>query len=183
MEVFDAIETRRAVRAYTDQAVERSAVEALIDAAVLAPSAMNLQPWAFAVLLGKARLKELSYRMKPFVLQHLPKDSPLALQLADPQAEILHGAPALIIICAADTQGQSAEDCHLAAQNLILAAHAKGLGSCWIGLARDWLKLPDVKEELGIPADYVPVAPIIVGYRAEEPVPTPRAAPRVVWCH
>lgn len=182
MDVFHAIETRRAVRAYTDQTVDKEVLQSLIETAVQAPSAMNRQPWAFAVVLGKPRLTELSHRIRPYLLQHLPKDSPLIQHLSDSQAEIFHGAPALVVICATDRERQSAEDCHLAGQNLMLAAHARGLGSCWIGLARDWLGLPEVKEELGIPAGYVPVAPIILGHRAEEPAPAPREAPRIVWC-
>jgi hypothetical protein len=54
MDRMDAIRNRRAVRDYTDKPVDRSPAERLIDAAILAPSAMNLQPWAFAVLLGRA---------------------------------------------------------------------------------------------------------------------------------
>ena len=56
MELADAIRSRRAIRSYTDAAVGRSVIERLIDAAILAPSAMNLQPWAFAILRARAGL-------------------------------------------------------------------------------------------------------------------------------
>lgn len=182
MDLFNALKTRRAVRSYSGTTLERGEIEALIDAAVSAPSAMNLQPWAFAVVDDGARLQALSQQVKPYVLEHLPPNSPLAAHLADPHFEIFHGAPALIVICARDSGPQSAEDCCLAGQNLMLAAHASGLGSCWIGLSRPWLNLPVVKEELGIPAEFVPVAPIIVGHGREIPPPTPRERPRVIWC-
>ncbi len=64
----------------------------------------------------------------------------------------------------------------------MLAAHASGLGTCWIGLSRPWLNDPTVKTELGIPADWHPVAPIVLGHRRTLPPPTPREQPTIRWC-
>lgn len=182
MDLTEALRTRRATREYTEEPLDNAVIEQLIDAAVLAPSAMNLQPWAFAVIRGAPRLQGLAQRIKPYLLEHLPPHSPLAAHLSDPDFEIFYGAPALIIVCARNADTQSAEDCCLAAQSLMLAAHDKGLGSCWIGLSRPWLNLPAIKAELGIAAQWHPVAPIIVGHRRRLPNATPREKAEIVWC-
>lgn len=73
------------------------------------------------------------------------------------------------------------QDCCLAAENLMLAAFAKGLGSCWIGFAEIWLRSPEGKKALGIPSEQVAVAPIILGYPGGNPVAPGRCAPEIVW--
>ena len=182
MELTEALRTRRAVRAFTTEPVETNVIQELIDTAVLAPSAINLQPWGFAVVQGVERLHTLEAEARRHAIEHLPKDSPLYAHVSDPSFDIFHGAVALIIVCAIDGKAQSSEDCCLAALHLMLAAHAKGLGTCWVGLSRPWLNEAEVKAGLGIPVDWHPVAPVILGRRRALPPPTPRKAPVVVWC-
>jgi nitroreductase len=182
MELMDALRTRRAVRAFTGEPVDDVTVEELVGAAVLAPSAVNLQPWAFAVVRGTERLHALSAEARRYALAHVPSGSPLATHVADPAFEIFHGAAVLVVICAIDGERQSSEDCCLAGQNFMLAAHAKGLGTCWIGLARAWLNESSVKTELGVPAGWHPAAPIVLGHRLALPAPTAREKARIVWC-
>lgn len=182
MNLDEALRSRRAIRDYTHEPLDRAAIEALIGAAVLAPSAMNLQPWGFAVIEGRARLHDRGLQAKRAAQAHFASTPALASFLADPAFEIFYGAPALVAVCARDGQSQSAEDCCLAAQNLMLAAHGRGLGTCWIGLARPWLNEPATKAALGIPAEWRPVAPIILGHRRSLPAPTARAPAAIVWC-
>lgn len=182
MELMDALRTRRAVREFTAESIDDLTIEQLVGAAILAPSAVNLQPWAFAVVRGAERLRALSAEARRYALAHLPAGSPLATHVADPAFEIFHGAPALVIICAIDGERQSSEDCCLAAENFMLAAHARGLGTCWIGLSREWLGDPTVRAELGIPAHWRPIAPIILGHPLAHPAPTSREKARIVWC-
>ncbi len=182
MELMEALRTRRAVRDFTDEQVDASLVEELIAAAILAPSAWNSQPWAFAVVVGAAHLHELSVQAKQYALAHIPASSPLAGHLADSSFEILHGAATMIVVCATNNESQSAEDCCLAGESLMLAAHDKGLGTCWVGLARPWLSQTIVKAELGIPVDWNPVAPIVIGHRRMLPATTPRREANIVWC-
>jgi nitroreductase len=184
MEAMEAIYGRRATRSFTAEPVARSLIEKAIDAAVHAPSAMNAQPWAFAVVTGRARLSDYGGRAKAHLLAAMASQSPLAKyrdELADPAFEIFYGAPALVVICARPAGLYAAEDCCLAAENLMLAAHALGLGTCWIGFARDWLVLAETKRELGIPAAYTPVAPLILGHPRERPEPKSRHAPEIIW--
>ncbi|KQU92421.1 hypothetical protein ASD12_05840 [Mesorhizobium sp. Root102] len=181
MELMEALRTRRAVREFTGVPVEEDVIEELIGAAILAPSAVNLQPWGFAVVQGVERLHGLSAEAKHHVQAHLPPGSPLAIHAADPAFAIFHGAAALVVICAINDESQSSEDCCLAGENFMLAAHARGLGTCWIGLSRPWLNDPAVKAKLGIPARWHAVAPIILGHRGTLPPPTPRGKARIVW--
>ncbi len=181
MELMDALRTRRAIREFTAEPVDDATITELINAAILAPSANNLQPWRFAVVQGADRLHKLGAEAKRYAAAHLPVDSPLHANAVNPSFEIFHGAAALIIVCAANNDTQSAEDCCLAGESLVLAAHAMGLGTCWIGLSRPWLNDPAVMTELGIPADWHPVAPIILGPRKALPPSTLREKPMIVW--
>jgi nitroreductase len=171
-----AIYGRRAIRNYTEQPVSLGELEMIVDAAIQAPSFMDTQPWSFAIVVGASRLTEMSDRAK----REFPRSggSEHALraqaQLDDPAFDIFHGAPALLVICAVNEGSQAAEDCCLAAQNAMLAAYAAGFGTCPIGFARPWLRLPEVKRELGIPAEHVPVFAIAVGHAAQIPVGPPR---------
>lgn len=181
MELMEALRSRRACRAFTDRAVDPAAIKDLIAAAVLAPSAMNLQPWAFVAIEGRERLHEMAVEARKAALGDLPEGSPLRGHISDPKFEMFHGAAALVVICATDGERQSAEDCCLAAENLMLAARGIGLGTCWIGLSRPWLSQPSVKEKLGVPAEWHPVAPLILGHPTVQPPATRRNRPKVAW--
>jgi nitroreductase len=184
MDVMNAIYSRRAVRAFTAEPVQRSTIERLIDAAIQAPSAMNLQPWSFAVIEGAARITGYSAAAKRQFLATMAADGPeaqLRPQLEDPAFNIFHGAPCLMIVCAAAPTEQARHDCCLAAENLMLAAYDLGLGTCWIGLSMPWLQLPATQRDLGLPAGAVPVAPIVIGVPRSHPLPTSRRKPAVVW--
>jgi nitroreductase len=182
MDVIEAIYHRRSVRGYKPDAVPRDAIDAVIAAAVHAPSAMNLQPWAFILIEGRQQLSRYAERAKRHLIETMSSDSPLSQyrdQLSDPAFDIFYGAPALIVVAATSDATQSAEDCCMAAQNLLLAAGGMGLGSCCIGFARPWLNLPDVKSELGIPDHYVPIVPIVVGYMRSAALRVPRKVAEV----
>jgi len=184
MEVLEAIYSRHAIREYAPETPATETIHSLIKAAIQAPSAMNLQPWAFAVVRGRDRLVSISDRAKGHLLKTMAAGSPLSSlrdRLADPAFDIFYGAPVLIIICATSSEPGASEDCALAAQNLMLAAHSEGLGTCWIGLARPWLNKATAKEELKLPTSYAPVAPIILGYPKGEPEVHPRHVPEIVW--
>ena len=184
MDFQQVVEGRRAVRQYRDAPLARELIERLIGTAVLAPSAMNLQPWAFAVITDAARIDACARRAKehllanPAVLQLPPEERNF---LSDPQLNIFYHAPVLSLVLAKSAEQQAREDCCLAAQTLMLAAREAGLGSCWIGLGRPWLDLTATKSELGIPQHYHVVAPIVLGYPAAWPQSHGRHAPEVHW--
>jgi nitroreductase len=184
MELMDAIKMRRAVRDYADAPVQRSMVEKFIDAAILAPSAMNLQPWAFAVLLDRERIDRYAERVKSWLLEQGPENGLGAAAreiLERPGFAVFYHAPALVLVLATSSGTQASEDCCVAAQNLMLAARAAGVGTCWIGFARPWLNLLATKRELGVPEEYQVVAPIILGFPKEWPEPHGRTPAKIQW--
>jgi nitroreductase len=184
MELLDVLRNRRAVRDYTNVPVSRAVIERLAEAAVQAPSAMNYQPWAFAALLDPQRIDEYADRARKWLMENLPEsghDEASRKILEQPGFSIFYHAPALVIVLAQSAARQATEDCCLAACNLMLAARAEGIGSCWIGFGRPWLNLPATKKELGLPEGYEVVAPIILGYPREWPGTHGRKAPEIHW--
>jgi len=153
MNVLDAIKTRRSVRSYTSEAVERPVLEQLIHAAIQAPSSSNAQAWAFGVIQGAAALRGYSDRAKVFLLSRITPGSPMEkyrARLSDPNVNIFHGAPALLVVYVQPgATSRPLEDCALAAQNIMLAAHEMGLGTCYIGMSQLFLNDAETKRELG----------------------------------
>lgn len=174
MQLKEAIHGRRAVRDYTDQPVDKAAVTTLIEAAIQAPSAINQQPWAFVVVQDKALLKRYSDRAKVVCDETMDAESmpeELKTMLSDPSFNIFYNSGTLIVVWAKPIGQHPDWDCCLAAENLMLAAHDMGLGTCPIGLAWPLLEQADVKNDLNVPFDYVPVMPVIVGY-PRKPAPS-----------
>jgi nitroreductase len=184
MDVMQAINTRRSVRKYIDKPVAKETVEQLIRAAILAPSAMNCQPWTFGIIEGADTLKGYSDRAKAFILENLDKFPILARykdMLSNPASNLFYGASTLLVIYAKKVGPNPRVDCALAAENVMLAAWSMGLGTCWIGLSMLLLDSPEVKQELGVPDDYDIVAPIIIGYPDGEMPPTPHNEPEILF--
>jgi nitroreductase len=184
MEVLDAIRRRRAVRDYKSDQLSAAILRQLIAAASWAPSAMNEQPWHFTVVTDTALLDEISRRSKAWMLERvatMPRSSHFRDILADPHFHIFYHAPALIVVSASGDGQWRAEDCALAAQNLMLAALDMDLGSCWIGFAQGWLDTEDGRNLLGLSRQSRVVAPIIVGYPKTAPPPVPRKTPVISW--
>jgi nitroreductase len=166
--VSEAIFTRRAVRAYTSDVVPEADVRALLQAAVRAPTSLHQEPWSFVVIQNRDRLRRYS-AMATAKEPTLP-----------PGFNIFYDAETLVVICARPKGTFVVADCWLAAQNLMLAASERGLGTCPIGLAVPVLNRPDVKAELAIPPEVTAVAPILVGVARDDAPPTPRRAPDIL---
>jgi nitroreductase len=184
MELQEVIYARRAVREFLSKPVSDDTVRALIDAAIQAPSAVNEQPWHFSVVRDKALLARISREAKAHVLRTPPVDIPphrIRELLNDANFDIFYGAPTLIVVSSITEGHWMIENCSLAAENLMLTACEAGLGTCWIGFAQGWLDTVDGKAAIGISANYVPVAPIIVGHPKATPHRVPREQPRINW--
>ena len=184
MDVLEAIYRRRAVRDYQPDRPDEKTLHALIEAAIQAPTAMHREPWRFTIVRDGALLKRCSDAAKQHVLDSMSADSPLQrlrAELASPAFNIFYNAPCLILISSSAAEPMAEQDCCLAAENLMLAACARGLGSCWIGFAEIWLRTTAGKQALSLPPDHIPVAPIIIGYPAVIPAPTGRRAPEMTW--
>lgn len=183
MELLEAIYQRRAVRSFKKTPVAQNMLLELIDAAIQAPSAVNSQPWNFTVIRNAALLDKISAAAKQHMLATLGHSSAMhgfREHLANPDFHIFYHAPVLILVAARGAEW-AAEDASLAAQNLMLAAHDQGLGTCWIGFAQRWFATEEGRRSIDLPADCVPVAPIIVGHPDGVTSPVPRKAPAVRW--
>lgn len=173
MEVFEAIRTRRSIRVYEDRPVEKEKLERILEAARLAPSAGNRQPWRFIVVTDpkvKEELKEAKKRMMP----PPPPGAP-----PRPFKGPLESAPVLIVGCALPSESIPGTDfwkidVAIALQNLVLAAWEQGLGTCWIGVFHEE---EEVKKVLGLPKEARVVSMIAVGYPAEKKEPVSNRKP------
>jgi nitroreductase len=151
---------RRSIRVYSPGEVSEAVVTRLLEAAMAAPSAMTKDPWRFVVVRDKQTLSKLA-----------------ALH---PGAAMLSSAAMAIVVCGdleAAFERQISyllQDCSAAIENLLLAAHAQGLGACWVGIHPGEPLLKRVKELLSLPASFVPVAAISLGQPGEQPPPRTR---------
>lgn len=184
MDIAQAISGRHSVREYTDEPVDPKVISDLIKAAVLAPNAVNDQPWTFTVVRNQSALNRISDGAKAHMVATMegnPHSDHFRKRLGDPNYQIFYHAPALVLISAKAQGPWIVEDCALAAENLMLAAYAAGLGSCWIGFAQGYLNTKEGKAILGLPAEWVAVAPIIVGHPKNPTAPVPRNPPEIRW--
>ncbi len=150
--VIENILTRRSVRSYTDQDVEPEKIEAILEAGMAAPSGKNGQPWDFIVLTRREILDEMAERL--------------------PYAKMLREARVAIAVCADRTKSPYwYVDCSAAAENILLAAHALGLGAVWTATYPYRDRMDVVKELCGLPGSYDSLCVIPVGYPAREARP------------
>ena len=184
MNIDQAISGRRSTREYTTEAVDEKIIRRLINAAIQAPSAVNQQPWTFTVIRDQELLDRISREAKAYMLATMaagPHSGHFDALLTDENFQIFYHAPVLVLISGKVPGQWIVEDCSLAAENLMLAAYAEGLGSCWIGFAQGFFSTPDGKKSLGLPAEWAPVAPIIVGYPETTPMLVTHKEPVIRW--
>jgi nitroreductase len=163
MDAMEAIFTRRSIRKYTKQPVSDEVLKELLEAAMCAQSASNRQPWCFVVINDRK------------IMNEIPK--------YHTYAQMLKEAPVAILVCChSDLQlGEfGVEDCSAATQNILLAAHAKGLGAVWLGISPAGGEAAATKKLLNLPEHIIPISLISIGYPAEQkPQPDRYKADRV----
>jgi len=151
METIKAILTRRSIRKYTSEPVTPATINRLLKAAMSAPSAGGERPWHFIVVDDRE------------LLDRVPEFHPYAAMM--PQAQVA------IVICGDSTVGKIADfwvqDCCAAAENLLLAIHAKGLGGVWLGVYPLESRMEGASKLLRLPPNIVPLCIIPIGYPAE----------------
>jgi nitroreductase len=164
MDLLRIIKERRSIRAFhSEKEIPAADVEQLLEAAIWAPSAGNVQPWRFYVISDQ-RLKQALVRAA--YGQSFIADAPVVLVVCVElnEASMSYGSRGATLYCIQDTSA--------AIQNILLLAHAMGLGSCWIGAFEE----SKAAVALNCPNDRRPVAIIPIGYPAEKPSP-PRRKP------
>ena len=153
MDALDAIFSRRSIRKYTTEPVTEEQITELLRAAMAAPSAGNEQSWQFVVIRDRTLLD--------------------AVPEFHPYAAMVKQAPAAIVVCGdlslEKYKGFWVQDCSAAAQNILLAATALGLGAVWTALHPMADRTAGMRKLLGLPDHIVPLALIPVGHPAERP--------------
>ncbi len=164
MEALEAILTRRSIRKYTDAPVGDEVVTELLRAAMAAPSAGNQQPWHFVVVRERGLLEGIAS--------------------FHPYGAMAREAAVAIVVCAdlklEQRPGFWVQDCSAATENLLLAAHARGLGAVWLGIHPRPERIEATRKLFVLPEHVVPLAIVPIGHPAEDPGPVDRYNPRRV---
>ena len=151
---------RRSVRKYADAPVPRTVVDAALQAAMAAPSAMHCDPWRWIVLTKRVDLDALADCL--------------------PYGQMLRHAPLGFIACGdltAANRGQLSyllQDVSASIENLLLGLHAQGLGGIWLGIHPNAERIAAVSSRFGLPPTLIPVSAVAAGYPAEHPEPRTR---------
>ena len=161
---------RRSVRAYKAEQVPEEIVREIVEAGLYAASGMGQQSPKMVVVRDAATVKKLSE---------------LNAQIMGNNGDPFYGAPMVIVVLADSTRGTYLEDGSLVMGNLMNAAYALGVDSCWIHRAKEVFELEEgkaLKKAWGVPESYVGVGNCILGYHAGEyPAAKPRKEDRVIW--
>lgn len=186
-QILSLIRDRQSVRDYVDREIPVESIREIIAAGIQAPTALGLQPWRFVVVRDNDLIRRISDFCKPILVEKIegepshPGTEFFLAALKDPEYSIFYGAPVLILVLGAREVISSVIDCTLCAENMLLAAWALGLGSCWVGSATLVEQSPELLEELKVPDDHQIVAPLIFGYPAALPPKSERRKPLIAW--
>ncbi|MEM0231444.1 MAG: nitroreductase family protein [Candidatus Woesearchaeota archaeon] len=149
-EFVELIKSRRSIRGYLPKQIPKEILSDIIDAARMAPSANNIQPWEFIVITDKDKLAKIA-------------------ELAT-WGKFIKDAAAAVIVCGEKENPHLLEDCSAATENILLAAKAYKIGSCWVaGYKRQYSE--KIKELLKIPPEQEIVSIISLGYYYANPEP------------
>jgi len=157
METLEAIKTRRSIRKYKKEKIPNDILKELLTAGMSGPTGGNGEPWQFIILND------------PEILQKIPN--------VPSGAPFVSDAPLAILVCGdlKEYPGLKEEfldvwviDCSIAAQNILLAAHSKGLGAVWTGVYPMEERVSGLKALLELPENIIPLVLIVIGYPAEK---------------
>ena len=153
---LDVIASRVSVRQFTGEKLTGEQIDKILRAGMAAPTAVNKQPWAFVVVDDAAVLEQLSEAVR--------------------SSRIENGASHAIVVCGdmtkaleGEAQGYWVEDTSAATENMLLAAHAMGLGALWVGVYPIQERISQVGAIIGVPKEIVPMCIVTIGYPAEQP--------------
>ena len=158
MDAIECLKTRRSVREYLDTPVPKEIIEDIVDCGRLAASAINIQPWVFIAVTDPAVRKKIA-------------------DICD-HGKFIEQSPVCIVVFCLDGK-YYLEDGSAATQNILNAARAHGLGSCWVaGDKKPYC--PTVREILGLPEDYKLISLISIGHSAETKNPVKKPLSEVM---
>jgi nitroreductase len=147
--------SRRSIRKYQDKEVSEEMITDLLEAAMAAPSAVAKDPWHFIVVRSRETLDKITEIM--------------------PNGKMLREAPMALIVCGDITKAHLQEESYMlqdlsaAVENILLAANALELGSCWLGIHPRKDRIAGIRQLLGLPDHIIPMSGIAIGWPAEQP--------------
>lgn len=166
MEAIETLLTRRSCRSYTSQPLDEKTLEHIVEAGTFAPSGKGRQPWKFVVVTNPDDVAKLSH---------------MNAAIMGTESDPFYGAQTVIVVLVDPAVPTCVEDGSCAICNMLNAAHALGIGSCWIHRAREEFESDEGKELLarwGIEGEWRGVGHVILGYPGEGAASHPEAAPR-----
>lgn len=181
-EVLDCIRARRSTRSFLDRQIEPEKLDALLGAAVWAPSGGNSQTWLFTAVQNGEKLLKLNELVKEGFQHWVPDDDypgKLGMKAASQKESynFYYHAPTLVIASNRPNYENAMADCSLALENIFLSAQSLGLGSCYINQLH-WLRndagVRDFLFEIGIPKEHVICSSAAIGYIKKVTPPLPR---------
>ena len=152
---LDFVFSRRSIRKYQNKAVPAELISDLLEAAMAAPSAVGKDPWHFIVVQSRETLDKITGIL--------------------PNGKMLREAPVAFIVCGDINKAHRQEESYLlqdlsaAVENILIAANALELGSCWLGIHPREDRITGVRQLLGLPDNIIPMSGIAIGWPAEQP--------------
>lgn len=187
--ILENIKTRRSIRKYEQRQITDEELQSIVEAAQYAPSGSNSQSWLFTVIQNPAALSELNGLVRQVFarISFTQDDYPAKLRSKQAAAKeqycFYYHAPTLIVVTNKRTYPNAMADSALALENIFLAAHSLGLGTCWINQLA-WLsdepEIRTVLTGLGIPAEHFVCGAAAVGYPDGPQPPAPLRKPGTV---
>jgi nitroreductase len=170
MEIFEGMKTRRSIRSFKSDMLPDDMIERIALAGTQAASGRNLQSAIIVAVTDKETRDKLSA---------------VNAQIMDRDGDPFYGAPVVLVVLADKSRSTCVYDGSLVMGNLMLAAHAEGIGSCWIHRAKETFERPEWKEWLksvGVEGEYEGIGNCVLGYiDGDYPEDKPRNDGRVFW--
>lgn len=190
MDILSLIKSRRSIRKYLDKPVPKKEIEEILTAGIWAPSSMNRQPWRFIVVTNRETRQWLANESKKALLEflntlegakHYGEAAGRFRKRAESSGDTLfYDSPVIILVIQRHDTG-SELDFGLATENMLLTAHAKGLGMCPIGLIKPLNNSGQALEKLGLKSDEKIILGLCLGYPDESPPVKNRDQDAVNW--
>lgn len=174
-ETIETIRSRRSHRKYREEQIGEAELQAIVESAIYAPSAMNQQKWHFTVVQDRAMLDKMVRTLKENMVDS--GNEMMARRAGDPGFNPFYNAPTIVLITADENAPFTQLDCGAAAENMALAAESQNIGSCLIamsGFIFESENAGELKKELGVPEDYKHILSVALGYKDNENPPTPQ---------
>ncbi len=170
-DVLKTIKSRRSVRAYKSELLNKGDLQTIVEAGIYAPTGCNDQPWHFSVVQDRTLLEEVNEKTKQ-AMTKVPFEWMNKIG-QNPNTDVTHKAPALIIVSMRKESASGPVDCIAAMENMMLAAESIGIGSCWMGFVRLIYSDAELMKKLGVPEGLEPQQAAVFGYKANEKIVVP----------